>query len=115
VNITSVTISVHEKRNNPHEYGHYDCDVRLAADLEEGEDADQAVRMLRHRAGLQVKAELDAWIEGMEEEILSQQEEYARRQEQEWEEQRQREEAAGESWERLRDEEMDDNEDNLPF
>jgi hypothetical protein len=99
--ITSVTVSVHEKRNHPHEFGHYDCDVRFTADLEDGEDADLVARQLRHRAGVQVAAECDAWVEGIEETILSQQEEYARRQE----EARQRREAEREKWESLQDEE----------
>lgn len=114
--ITSVTVSVHEKRNHPHEFGHYDCDVRFTADLEEGEDADQAIRMLRHRAGVQVAAECDAWVEGIEEAILSQQEEYARRREQEREELQQQKEAEQENWESLEElEELEDEEDEQPW
>lgn len=33
MNVTQITVMVHEKRNHPHEYGHYDAEVRYTAEI----------------------------------------------------------------------------------
>ena len=65
--VEEVTVCVHEKRNHPHEYGHYDCSVTFTAqvDQREREGADAAVTRLRELARAHVRAECDAWIAGI--------------------------------------------------
>jgi len=66
VNITQVAVSSHEKRNHPHEYGHYDAEVRFTAELAPGENAVVRTRELQQLAGLLVAEKCDGWIEGIE-------------------------------------------------
>ena len=67
MNISQVTVSVHEKRNNPYEYGHYDAEVRMTADLQPGDGADDVIGRLIGQARSNVKAECDRWIADTEE------------------------------------------------
>lgn len=60
--VFEVSVTIHEKRNHPHEYGHYDCSVTLDATVESGESADAVVWSLRERARAQVELECDDWI-----------------------------------------------------
>jgi|GEM_PF-3538110 len=61
MNITQVQVSIHEKRNHPYEYGHYDCGVTLTADLDPGQDYGAAVDVLRLQARAHVLAECNEW------------------------------------------------------
>lgn len=67
MNVTQVTTTIHEKRNHPHEYGHYDASVTLTADVEPGESAGDVINDLRDIARLHVASELDSWIAKIEE------------------------------------------------
>ena len=58
--VTEVTVEVHEKRNHPHEYGHYDCSVTLAAVLDDWEPSDASISELRAMAAAHVKHHLDS-------------------------------------------------------
>lgn len=58
----TVSVSIHEKRNHPHEYGHFDASVSYTVQVEEGEDADQITRVLCDRARDHVEGELDAKV-----------------------------------------------------
>lgn len=60
--IQSVTVEIHEKRNHPHEYGHFDASVSYTVQVEDGEDADSVIELLRAKARDHVEAELDAKI-----------------------------------------------------
>ena len=64
--ITQVTVMVHEKRNHPFEYGHYDAEVRLTADLDSTDGAIDAVEQLTRHARVAVVAECDQWIDSLE-------------------------------------------------
>lgn len=64
--VTQVQVTVHEKRNHPHEYGHYDAEVRLTADLEEGDTVAGTLDTLRTMARVEVKQECDGWIESIQ-------------------------------------------------
>jgi len=66
--ITEVTVSVHEKRNHPHEYGHYDAEVRLTAQLSPDDHDDVVTSDLLAKAAAHVKAECDRFIEQVEQE-----------------------------------------------
>lgn len=68
--ITQVTITVHEKRNHPYEYGHRDAEVQVTAQLTPYESFDVTVETLRINARLHVENELDAWIKGIEQHRL---------------------------------------------
>lgn len=59
--ITEIVVSVHEKRNNPYAYGHYDAEVRLTAEVTENEDPDGAILRLRAIARQHVKNECNVW------------------------------------------------------
>jgi hypothetical protein len=61
--ITQIKVSIHEKRNHPTEYGHYDSEVHLTAELEEEDigQEDELIPLLRDQARAQVKEECDAW------------------------------------------------------
>ena len=65
--ITQVVVNIHEKRNHPHEYGHYDASVTFTAWVEPEEDAGAVTELLRARARRQVFAECDAWGEKIRE------------------------------------------------
>jgi hypothetical protein len=69
MNIQTVTVEIHEKRNHPHEYGHYDARVAYTAQVEEGESAENVASRLQELARTQVEAECDRWIEGIELEV----------------------------------------------
>lgn len=64
--IQTVTVEIHEKRNHPHEYGHYDSRVSYTAQLDEGEQAAQVVESLQFQARQQVAIECDRWIADVE-------------------------------------------------
>lgn len=64
--IQTITVEIHEKRNHPHEYGHYDSKVSYTAQLDEGEDAGEAVRHLQFHARQNVAIECDRWIADIE-------------------------------------------------
>lgn len=59
--IQSVTVEIHEKRNNPNAYGHYDSRVAYTADLDDGEEAKAVVEQLQFVARQQVAIECDRW------------------------------------------------------
>ena len=63
--ITQVTVMVHEKRNHPFEYGHYDAEVRLTADLDSSDGAIDTVERLTRQARIAVVAECDQWIDSL--------------------------------------------------
>lgn len=64
--IQTITVEIHEKRNHPHEYGHYDSRVSYTAQLDEGEEAAQVVESLQFQARQQVAIECDRWIADIE-------------------------------------------------
>ncbi|MBN1815339.1 MAG: hypothetical protein JXA14_26140 [Anaerolineae bacterium] len=66
MNVTQVTVTIHEKRNHPHEYGHYDASVTLVADVEPGKSPGDVINDLRDIARLHVASELDSWIAKIE-------------------------------------------------
>jgi hypothetical protein len=68
MNITSVTVTIHEKRAHPHAMGHKDCEVSLTAELEPGDIVFNKISELRYKANSQVETELDKWIDGIKEE-----------------------------------------------
>lgn len=61
--ITTVSVQIHEKRNHPHEYGHYDASVTLTADVDDGESYGDVINRLRDVARSHVADECDEWIE----------------------------------------------------
>ena len=66
--ITQVEVAVHEKRNNPFAFGHYDCGVTLTAEYaEDAEHAELDVNLydLRDVARGHVAAECDSWERGV--------------------------------------------------
>ncbi len=76
MHVTEVKVCVHEKRNHPHECGHYDCSVTLTAQANEHEVANRgALRRLRESASDQVKEKCDNWIaeiaEGLESAMMA--------------------------------------------
>lgn len=64
--VTEVSVSVHEKRNHPTEYGHRDCSVQIVASVEHLESADVVARELLGKATAHVQRELDVWIDDIE-------------------------------------------------
>jgi len=66
--LTNVRVEIHEKRNHPHEYGHYDATVGYTAMVEPGEDAEAAVAALRQLAHENVTAQCNTWIEAIRQE-----------------------------------------------
>ena len=65
--MSEISVTIHEKRNHPYEYGHYDCSVTITGDTYLGE-RDERIEELREIARRQVAAECDMWIAGIEEE-----------------------------------------------
>ena len=65
--ITEITVSVHEKRNHPFEYGHYDSSVTLTATISPNERRSTAIRDLQDRAAFYVKQQCDEWEKGIRE------------------------------------------------
>lgn len=61
--VKTVEVQIHEKRNNPHAYGHYDASVRLTAELSGGElrGTEGAIEELLGKARGYVLAECDRW------------------------------------------------------
>lgn len=66
MNITQITVSIHEKRNHPHEYGHYDAEVRYTADLLPDEDVLKRTKELQFLADSFVSEKCAAWIKNIE-------------------------------------------------
>lgn len=66
--ITQVTVSSHEKRNHPHEYGHADAEVTLTATIEDGDDVGKIIIALRNMTRSHVNTELDDWLAEIENE-----------------------------------------------
>lgn len=66
--ITQVVVGIHEKRNHPYKYGHYDASVTFTADIALNDDPDGAVDLLRARARRHVLSECDAWEKTIHEE-----------------------------------------------
>lgn len=58
----TITVGIHEKRANPHEMGHFDCEVSYTVRVEEGNDPNYITSMLQDQARQHVKTELDARI-----------------------------------------------------
>lgn len=58
--VQEVTVTIHEKRN--HITGDRDCEVRIRAVVDDSDNADMVIEILRQRARTQVDAELDAWL-----------------------------------------------------
>lgn len=65
--VREVTVSIHEKRNHPYEYGHYDASVSYTAEIAEDDDVGDVTARLIIRAESHVKAECDEWIAGVHE------------------------------------------------
>ena len=66
--ITEIAVTVHEKRDNPHAYGHYDAEVHYTAEIQPGDQVDiETFALLRQAAG-HVKAECNRFIERVEQE-----------------------------------------------
>lgn len=63
--VQTVTVEIHEKRNHPYEYGHFDASVSYTVQVEEGEDADLIIKSVQAKAREHVEAELDAKIEAV--------------------------------------------------
>ena len=59
--ITQVTVTIHEKRNNPFAYGHYDATVSLTADLVPNDIYETAIQTLQTTARQYVLEECDRW------------------------------------------------------
>lgn len=58
----TITVGIHEKRNHPTEFGHFDANVSYTVQVEDGEDIHRATEFLRKKAREYVEAELDARI-----------------------------------------------------
>jgi hypothetical protein len=67
MDITQITVTIHEKRNHPSEYGHYDASVTLVANLRETDDPRDVVVRLRNSARKHVRQECDGWIASIKE------------------------------------------------
>lgn len=59
--IQTVTVEIHEKRNNPNAYGHYDSRVAYTAEVQDGEEAKDVVEQLQFIARQQVAIECNRW------------------------------------------------------
>jgi len=68
--ITKIEVTIHEKRNHPFEYGHYDCEVSLAAEefSKYSPELGDAIDTLRIIAREKVAEELDNWESDVREE-----------------------------------------------
>lgn len=65
--IRGVEVEVHQKKDHPHEHGHYDATVRLTADVMPGPDPRAAMSDLLDLAQEQVKAEIGRWLRAVQE------------------------------------------------
>lgn len=68
MNITQVIVGVHEKRNHPYEYGHYDASVTLTAGVGLNDAIDEITQSLRAQARRHVLEECDDWAKSVKEE-----------------------------------------------
>jgi hypothetical protein len=66
MNVKTITVEIHEKRNHPHEYGHYDARVSYTVELEEGDSPEMATLAYLSTARQQVVTECDRWIAEIE-------------------------------------------------
>jgi hypothetical protein len=66
--ITQVTVSAHEKRNHPYEYGHRDSGIELTATMVGTNFVPAEIETLQNYARMYVDKELDAWIQKIEKE-----------------------------------------------
>jgi len=67
MNITQVTVTIHEKRAHPIEHGHYDASVTLTATIEERGDWTVVIDTLQRNARQRVFRECDRWEEKIRE------------------------------------------------
>jgi hypothetical protein len=67
MHVTSITVKIHEKRNHPHEYGHFDAETGYTIALDPGDDPLAVEAEWRARAYAAVQAQCDNWIAGIEE------------------------------------------------
>lgn len=65
--VTEVTVTIHEKRNNPFKCGHYDCSVTYRAELEKPDSYGQRTRRLREIARAHVEEECAKWEDTLRE------------------------------------------------
>lgn len=61
MDVTQIRVSIHEKRNHPHEFGHYDAEVGLVAQLHSGDSLGPAIEELRVIARAHVRLECARW------------------------------------------------------
>jgi len=59
--VSTVSVRVHEKRDHPYAYGHYDAEVVYTADVDLGDDWQDVERALVEKGAAAVKAECDRW------------------------------------------------------
>lgn len=59
--VQTVTVEIHEKRNHPNAYGHYDARVNYTVQVDDGEDATEVVGQYQFIARQQVADECDRW------------------------------------------------------
>lgn len=62
MNITEITVSAHEKRNHPYEYGHYDAEVSYTATVGVADDILKVTKELQYLADSFVREKCDQWI-----------------------------------------------------
>jgi hypothetical protein len=63
--ITSVTVTIHEKKNHPFEFGHYDASVTLTAEINPAENEKDVAQALQFTARSLVKQEIDGWVDAV--------------------------------------------------
>ena len=68
MNVTQVTVTIHEKRNHPFEYGHYDASVTLTGNIESNDLPTMVITDLKYMARGHVIEELDLWTNRVKEE-----------------------------------------------
>lgn len=64
--VQTVTVEIHEKRNHPNEYGHYDARVAYTVEIEHDENPAEVVSDFQCLAREQVLNECDHWIAEIE-------------------------------------------------
>lgn len=62
MNITEITVTAHEKRNHPYEYGHYDAEVSYTATVGVADDILRVTKELQYLADSFVREKCDQWI-----------------------------------------------------
>lgn len=65
--IREIVVEVHQKKDHPHEYGHYDALVRLSVDVLPGADPVVEIGKLLDLAQEQVQGEIGQWLESIQE------------------------------------------------